>query len=278
MGQRQGAGLPAVAVPTEAGRVRRPRTHSRPGASGSPAAQGWFGPRAWRSGLRRAPCPPLGLWRQRGVAGPAGRSLEQCALRETHVPTASPACRRVGRSGPGEGVHGGGSGWQTSRAADVPPGCPRRPPLSGPALRPACPGPSSSPFLFTAPFPTLVCCPTQKPISAPPWLSQSLWPTLLLKGTCHLRSLRRITDEERRQPAAPRSGRLLRRQPLPAPGRPGGVGGPGPAPVAHAPPRAALSAPARFTASRTPTGSWCGTWTSTPTSSTTWRAAVTTAR
>lgn len=43
-------------------------------------------------------------------------------------------------------------------------------------------------------------------------------------------------------------------------------------------PRAALSAPARFTASRTPTGSWCGTWTSTPTSSTTWRAAVTTAR
>ncbi|XP_070284728.1 EARP and GARP complex-interacting protein 1 isoform X3 [Myotis yumanensis] len=34
----------------------------------------------------------------------------------------------------------------------------------------------------------------------------------------------------------------------------------------------------RSTAWRTPTGSWCGTWTSTPTSSTTWRPAGTTAR
>lgn len=131
VGQRQGAGLPAVAVPTEAGRVRRPRTHPRPGASGRPAAQGWFGPRAWRSGLRRAPCPPLGLWRQRGVAGPAGRSLEQCALRETHVPTRVPC---VQASGPQWARRRRPRGWEW--VADKPRG--RRAPWlssAAPALR-----------------------------------------------------------------------------------------------------------------------------------------------
>lgn len=140
--------------------------------------------------------------------------------------------------------------------------------LLGPALCPACPAPVLSLSFPTAPIQTLVCSPTKARLCAS--AAVSLWPTLLLRGTCHvstaanqrhLRGRRRTAGVEKLQPASWGSGGPCvhfrsRAGPVARGALGGGPWAGGQAPVAHAPPRVALSAPARFTASRTPTGSW----------------------
>lgn len=106
----------------------------------------------WAAGLAewaaRAPCPPLGLWRQRGVAGPAGRSLEQRALRETHVPTRVPC---VQASGPQWARRRRPRGWEW--VADKPRG--RRAPWlssAAPALRTSAASCLPRPLVLPFPF------------------------------------------------------------------------------------------------------------------------------